>query len=109
MADARYEAYGYIGLGVMGHHMVENLAAKLPSSAPLYIYDINQEAVDRLCKHGSKRVYACSSAADVASKSVRISAVPEGSPFFDRWPNLLQIDHHNVHGPRRLPRPLRFP
>lgn len=71
MANAGSEAYGYVGLGVMGHHMAENLAKKLPSSAPLFVYDISQESVDRLCKHESKRVHACSSAADVAAKSVR--------------------------------------
>ena len=70
MVGGESEAYGYIGLGVMGHHMVENLAAKLPSNAPLYVYDVSQDAIDRVCKHDSQRVYACNSAADVAAKSV---------------------------------------
>ena len=72
MSTKAPETYGYIGLGVMGWHMADNLAKKLPSSAGLYVYDINQEMVEKLCKHESGRVYACKSAADVAAKSVSL-------------------------------------
>jgi len=80
MAEKSSKAYGFIGLGVMGRHMAENLATKLPSTAVLYVYDISKDAVDGLCKHESSRVHACSNAAEVATKSdVIMSMVPEGS------------------------------
>ncbi|OGM49574.1 hypothetical protein ABOM_001654 [Aspergillus bombycis] len=40
--------YGVIGLGIIGYGMASNLRKKLPSSHTLYVFDLNQEVIQRL-------------------------------------------------------------
>ena len=42
---------GFIGLGIMGKPMAENL---LKAGYPLMVYDLNEEAVNALCRLGAK-------------------------------------------------------
>lgn len=60
MAD--FETIGFIGLGVMGEPMCQNLAAKL--DARVIAYDINPEPLERLAAHG---VGAAGSIAEIAA------------------------------------------
>ena len=59
---AAIETLGFIGLGVMGEPMCENLARK--SGRAVYATDLRQAALDRLATAGVK---ACGSVADVAA------------------------------------------
>jgi len=64
---------GFIGLGIMGYPMAANLAAKLPESSKLHIYDISAESLSKLqTEAGEKRVHICKSSKEVAEQSVRI-------------------------------------
>lgn len=58
------EALGFIGLGVMGEPMCENLARK--SGRPVSATDLRQAPLDRLAAAG---VAACASVADLAEKA----------------------------------------
>jgi 3-hydroxyisobutyrate dehydrogenase len=69
-----YTAVGFIGLGTMGIPMVENLTKKLPSSSKIYVYDVSQQAVNKIEAENKGKVCACSSSKEVAEKSVRTSA-----------------------------------
>ena len=74
------ESIGFIGLGAMGYPMVQNLLKKLPSTTPIYIYDIIAEALQRIRAEGGDRIVICDSAKDVANRSQTIlSMLPEGS------------------------------
>ncbi len=63
-------AIGFIGLGVMGFPMAENLVKKLPLSSTLYVFDISEDLIEKLCSVGQGRAYGCESAKDVSEKSV---------------------------------------
>jgi hypothetical protein len=103
-----YEAVGFIGLGVMGYPMAAQLATKLPIATSLYVYDISQGPVDRLCKHETSRVHACTSAAEVAGKSVGpqrpSTAHPAGFLFRVSLMPYFDLDCHHVNGSRGLAR-----
>jgi 3-hydroxyisobutyrate dehydrogenase len=66
-----YSTVGFIGLGTMGYPMVENLVAKLPPSAKIFVFDVSKEALKRITVQNQGRVQACSSAKEMAEKSVR--------------------------------------
>lgn len=54
---------GFIGLGIMGESMSENL---LKSGEPLYVFDIDKEKVDLIAGKGAK---ACDSSLDVCKNA----------------------------------------
>ncbi|CAN9254560.1 unnamed protein product [Alternaria alternata] len=84
----RSNTIGFIGLGAMGHHMVEPLTAPdhRPGSGEVgyALCDVDQAAVDKIVKHHASEhpntpLVSCSSPYDVAQKaSVIISMVPTG-------------------------------
>ena len=45
--------FGFIGLGMMGYPMARNLASRLPKSSKLYIFDVNNTALDKFVKEFS--------------------------------------------------------
>jgi 3-hydroxyisobutyrate dehydrogenase-like beta-hydroxyacid dehydrogenase len=64
---------GFIGLGTMGAPM----ARRILGAFPLFVYDINAEAVARLVSEGAT---ACSSPADVAARSDAVCSIVPDSP-----------------------------
>ncbi|CAN9168107.1 unnamed protein product [Alternaria alternata] len=84
----RSNTIGFIGLGAMGHHMLNNLITrhKRPGSGEVgyALCDVDQAAVDKIVKHHASEhpntpLVSCSSPYDVAQKaSVIISMVPTG-------------------------------
>ena len=65
-----YSTVGFVGLGTMGYPMVENLVEKLPPSAKIFVFDVSKEALGRITMKSQPKVQACSSAKEVAEKSV---------------------------------------
>lgn len=63
---------GFIGLGAMGSPMAGHLAAKLPDETHIFVFDVVQSLVDQLCQQYPQKVTACSSAREVAERSVCI-------------------------------------
>jgi 3-hydroxyisobutyrate dehydrogenase-like beta-hydroxyacid dehydrogenase len=61
---AAIETLGFIGLGVMGEPMCENLARK--SGHPVYATDLRRTPLDRLAAAG---VHACGSVSEVAERA----------------------------------------
>jgi ornithine cyclodeaminase/alanine dehydrogenase-like protein (mu-crystallin family) len=62
---------GFIGLGIMGYPMAQNLFAKLPNETTLRIYDISKELLQKFQAETSKdRVQICGSCKEVAESSV---------------------------------------
>jgi 3-hydroxyisobutyrate dehydrogenase len=61
---------GWIGLGLMGLPMATNLLNKTSANTKLYVYDVVQEAIDKLVEQGKGKVEACGSSKEVADKSV---------------------------------------
>ncbi|KAL2832253.1 NAD binding domain of 6-phosphogluconate dehydrogenase-domain-containing protein [Aspergillus pseudoustus] len=80
MTALEYSRVGFIGLGAMGKPMVEQLAAKLPAHAHVYVHDVVQASIDELVAKFAGKVIACRSAREVAESSeVIITMVPEGA------------------------------
>ena len=71
MDISKISGLGFVGLGAMGLPMAGHLAAKLPENIQINIFDINQSSVDQLHNDYPKRVVKCTSAKDVADKSVK--------------------------------------
>jgi len=78
--------FGWIGLGAMGFPMADNLLRKIPTFDTLYIYDIDQRAIDHFMVKSAQesgredRVVVAKSAREVSEKSdFIITIVPEGS------------------------------
>ena len=70
-----------IGLGIIGYGMASNLRRKLPPSTTLYIYDINQDVIQRFISEFSSlgKVQAATSPKEVAFKAGTIlSSLPAG-------------------------------
>ena len=61
---------GWVGLGAMGFPMAANLVKKLSNDTHFFVYDVVQDFVDRFVKEDQGRVKACTSAKEVADKSV---------------------------------------
>ncbi|KAF4305369.1 putative 3-hydroxyisobutyrate dehydrogenase protein [Botryosphaeria dothidea] len=75
-----YHSIGFVGLGIMGLPMLENLLKTLPGSPQFYVYDVSRPQVDALVAQYADRVEACQNAREVADKSsIVLSMVPEGS------------------------------
>lgn len=65
-----YSSVGFIGVGAMGKNMVQSLARKTSPGTVIYLYDINLEAVDLLCRETPGKLTRCSSAGEVANMAV---------------------------------------
>jgi len=63
---------GFIGLGIMGHHMAGHL---LNAGYKVTVYDINQDAMQALVNLGAKAAGSCAEAS--ANADVVISMVPD--------------------------------
>ena len=68
------ETIGFIGLGAMGLPMARNLANKIPPETRIYVFDVAQEAMDKICSEFPKTVFQSASAREVAQSAV-------GNPF----------------------------
>lgn len=66
------QSVGFIGLGAMGLPMAENLAIKLPQSSQMFVFDVVAKGMNGLCSRHPERVVACSSAKELAERSVRV-------------------------------------
>lgn len=69
------------GLGIIGYGMASNLRKKLPPSTTLYVFDINQEVIQRLVtEFGSYgKIEVASSAKELAnSVGTLLSSLPAG-------------------------------
>jgi 3-hydroxyisobutyrate dehydrogenase len=70
MEHATLGNVGFIGLGAMGKHMAAHLAARLPSSSTLYVYDVVSAPVTELIDRFPGVVQAGTSPKDVAQNTV---------------------------------------
>lgn len=71
---------GFIGLGAMGMPMARHLATKLPPETQIFVFDIAQALIDQLCAEFPSKVLKCSSAKEVAEKTVRHKASCQETP-----------------------------
>src|SRR5262245_63749250 len=75
------KSFGWIGLGNMGFPMCTHLRAKIPQSAPLYIYDIAQAPLERFVaenKHRGDIVIATSPREIAEHVDLLFTILPEG-------------------------------
>jgi 3-hydroxyisobutyrate dehydrogenase len=70
--SSSYSAVGFIGLGTMGYPMVENLVKKLPPPVKIFVFDVVNDAVQKITTANKERVYACKNSKEVADNSVSI-------------------------------------
>lgn len=70
MSDFVYDTLGFIGLGAMGYLMAEQLMRKLPSTSKIYVFDIAPSVTKQLSSESGGKIFPCSSAQEVAEKSV---------------------------------------
>lgn len=70
------DSVGFIGLGLMGKPMVQNLAKKLPSGTRIHVHDVVTAAIDELCNSYPDKVFRCENAKEVTEQSVRQSGMP---------------------------------
>lgn len=98
-----YKSIGFIGLGMMGVPMVENLLRKTPNATKFYIFDVVDEAVKELCSRYAERAEQAENAKDVADKAVSTRLV-------DPDTHSLRPNHflgcNILHGARRFTRAL---
>jgi len=69
---------GFIGLGIMGHHMASHL---LEAGYPLFVYDINPAAVKELVQKGAT---ACSNCRELTAKSELVISMVPDSPDVEK-------------------------
>lgn len=69
MAD-EISSIGFIGLGLMGLPMVQNLIKKTPETTKFFVYDVVDDAVKKLCEEHSTRATAMKSSREVAEQAV---------------------------------------
>ncbi|KXT08892.1 hypothetical protein AC579_8460 [Pseudocercospora musae] len=80
MAEKLPKTIGWVGLGLMGYPMAQNLVGKMDSDTHFYVFDVVEENVSKLVNEDEKRVHACRSSKEVADRSdLILSMVPEGS------------------------------
>lgn len=65
-----FKSVGFIGLGLMGMPMLENLIKKLPDTTRFFVYDVSAATTDSICSRYGARVKACENARDVADQAV---------------------------------------
>jgi 3-hydroxyisobutyrate dehydrogenase len=61
---------GFIGLGLMGLPMVQNLIKKTPETTKFFMYDVVEDALNGFCDEHSTRAQATKSSREVAEKAV---------------------------------------
>lgn len=64
---------GFVGLGVMGYPMAVNLFKKLDVGTKLHVYDVSSQVLSNFEQEAPHLVSVCSSAREVAERSVRSS------------------------------------
>ena len=74
MDPFKISGLGFVGLGAMGLPMAGHLAAKLPNNVHMFVFDINKRSMEQLYQDYPDRITTCSSAKEVADKSVGRSA-----------------------------------
>ena len=78
---------GFIGLGIMGESMCENIIKK--SGQEVWVFDLNTEAVEKLVKLGAK---SATSNVQIAEKcDVIISMVPKSEHVKAVYSELLKV------------------
>ena len=70
MASNKYSTIGFIGLGVMGYPMCENLIKKVPETTKFYVFDVVESALERISSNHPERITRCGSSKEVAERSV---------------------------------------
>jgi 3-hydroxyisobutyrate dehydrogenase len=61
---------GFIGLGLMGLPMVNNLIKNTPDTTTFFVYDVVEDTVKKFCDEHSTRAKAMKSSRDVAEEAV---------------------------------------
>jgi len=61
---------GFIGLGLMGLPMAENLIKKTPETTKFFVYDVVEDALNKFCNEHLTRAQAMRSSREVAEKAV---------------------------------------
>ena len=64
------KSVGFIGLGLMGVPMVENVISKTKEGTRVYVNDVVHAPVKQLCEKYPQRVEQCATAREVADKAV---------------------------------------
>lgn len=64
------QRYGFVGIGVMGWGMANNLRAKLPPDATLVICEVNKDRLDQWLKQAPGPVSVAATPKAVAEQSV---------------------------------------
>jgi 6-phosphogluconate dehydrogenase len=82
---------GVVGLGAMGKPMVINLAKRLPAGTRIHVHDVVPVAVDELFASFPETVVKCTSAKDVAEKSVRMHPWCFYSPLLSTFETALSF------------------
>ncbi len=70
--------YGFIGIGVMGWGMAQNLRAKIPKSSQLIICEIVEERRDKFVAETEGLIKVAYSPKEVAEQAV---SEPRSSPY----------------------------
>ncbi|QDS71541.1 hypothetical protein FKW77_005368 [Venturia effusa] len=70
MAD-QIKSIGFIGLGLMGLPMAQNLVKKTSHSTKLFVYDVVDDVLKTFCEEHPLRVTAMRSSREVAERAVR--------------------------------------
>ncbi|KAG4443662.1 hypothetical protein IFR05_000848 [Cadophora sp. M221] len=79
-AENASRSIGFIGLGAMGLPMARHLANKLLPDTQMYVFDVADEAMNKLYDEFPKKIVKCESAKEVAQQTDTIlSMVPEGA------------------------------
>lgn len=77
---------GFIGLGIMGESMSENIVKKCPKDS-VYVYDLNKEKIDKLVNCGAKGAQSISEIGETCD--VIISMVPKSEHVVSVYDELL--------------------
>jgi len=64
------KSIGFIGLGMMGVPMVENVIKKTDNDTRIFVNDVVESPVRQLCEQFTTRVRSCANAKEVADNSV---------------------------------------
>ena len=95
---------GFIGLGMMGVPMIENLINKTPKTTKFYIFDVVEEAVKEVCDRKPDRTQHAKSSREVAEKTVcQIQHALNGEPRCLK----TSLGCHILNGARGIPSSLR--
>ncbi|KAF3767093.1 putative 3-hydroxyisobutyrate dehydrogenase G6G8.5 [Cryphonectria parasitica EP155] len=103
----RLDNYAFIGLGQMGFQMAKNLQAKSSPNDSVSLFDINQDAAQKLAAEmeasqaGGASVALAASAADASKDAdVVITALPEPNHVKSVYTSLLEADFSSRASPR---------